>query len=278
VGGICSRTGNKLTALAATLVVVFAGPVSADHLGCYFDPAVGALVCPGHEGGGPGEPPEEPDYYYTAWEFVGLCDWTETLQFRRFKIYTDGETPTETEYVCTDPTPGKEAAWDAVEAAIAALVDPQWTANPDGAIAAGLTGLEAWLWYPNTTQVGPIGVQWTDPITGVTSAIEGRGWVGALTWNAAEAEYQVNAASFGAGGLIGGSEESPPARHRYHTASGEAGYSNGYPVSVTLLWVGETRIRPPGAPWFGWNPIPNTLTEVATDLYPVVEVRSRLSG
>lgn len=278
MGGFRAHTALGLTAVAAALVVLLAVPAYAEHLGCYFDPEVGALVCPGHDGGGGGEPPAEPEYYYTAWEYVGLCDWMETLQFRRFKIYTDGETPTETEYVCTDPTPGKQAAWDAVAAAIAVLADPEWVANPDGTTVSGLTGLETWLWYPNPTQVGPIGVVWTDPVTGVSSAIEGRGWVGTLTWNVGEAQYAVNAASFGAGRLVGGSEDAPPARHTYNTTSATAGHSTGYPVWVTLLWIGETRIRPPGAPWFGWNPIPNSLTEEAASAYPVVEVRSNLSG
>ena len=57
-----------------------------------------------------------------------------------------------------------------------------------------------------------------------------------------------------------------------------AGHPDGYPVSVTLEWVGESRIRPPGAAWFTWTPIANTLTETGEDGYPVVEVRSALSG
>lgn len=279
MGRIQPRSYQRLIAtaiLAAGVVFAMATPASASHEGCYFDPAVGALVCPGHEGGGPGDPGDDPDYYYTQWQFLGACDWTGALHFRRYRIYTDGVTPTETQDICIELDPGIEAAWDAD--AIAALADPVWSANPDGTTSSGLTGLETWLWYQNPTRVGPIGVTWTDPVTGITSAVEGRCWVGTLTWGVGEGRYAVSAGSFGAGASIGGSEAQPVATHVYDTTSTAAGFGEGYPVSVTLLWVGETRIRPPGAPWFTWTQIGNTLTNTATDLYKVVEVRASLSG
>ncbi len=281
MGRIQPRSHQRLIAtaiLAVGLAVVLAAPASANHEGCYFDPAVGALVCPGHEGGGPGDPGDEPDYYYTPWQYLGVCDWTIALEFRRYRIYTDGVTPTEVEYRCVDVTPGGEAAWDAVADAIAVLASPVWSSNPDGTTSSGLTGLETWLWYQNPTRVGPIGVTWTDPATGITSAVEGRGWIGTLTWGVGDDQYAVSAGSFGAGASIGGSEAQPAATHIYDTTSTAAGFSEGYPVSVTLLWIGDTRIRPPGGPWLTWTPIANTLTATATDLYEVVEVRSSLSG
>ena len=265
--------------LTVLTIALTASPVLAEHESCFFDPDLNALVCPGHDGGEPGEPGDDLGYYYTEWDFLGACTHlVEWLHFQRYKIYTDGVTPAELEDVCILPDPGSEGAWRAVAHAIAALADPVWSANPNGTTSSGLTGLETWLWYPNPTRVGPIRVIWTDPVTGITSAVEGRGWVGTLTWGVGEGEYAVSVGSFDAGASIGGTEAHPAAIHVYDTTSTAAGFGQGYPVSVTLLWVGETRIRPPGAPWFSWGPIGNTLTETATDLYEVVEVRSFLSG
>ncbi len=281
MGRFKPRSNQQLivvTFLVVVLVLTLVTPASADHEECSYDPAVGALVCPGHEGGGPGDPGNDLGYYYTEWQFLGVCDWTDSLQFRRYKIYTDGVTPAELEDVCVVPDPGSEGAWAGVAEAIAALADPVWLANPDGTTSSGLTGLETWLWYPNPTRVGPIGVIWTDPVTGIISAVEGRGWVRTLTWGVGEGENAVSAGSFDAAASIGGSEAQPAATHVYNTTSTAAGFSDGYPVSVTLLWIGETRIRPPGSPWFSWTPIGNTLTNTATDIYEVVEVRSSLSG
>ncbi len=281
MGRFKSRAHQRLiitAILAIGLVFGLVTPALADHEECYYDPAVGALVCPGHDGGGPGDPGDDPGHYYTEWQFLGTCDWADLLQFRRYMIYTDGVTPTETEDICINPNPGTDEVWDAVAEAIAALADPVWSANPDGTTSTGLTGLETWLWYQNPTQVGPIGVIWTDPVTGITSAVEGRGWVGTLTWGVGEGENAVSAGSFDAGASIGGSEAQPAATHVYNTTSTAAGFGEGYPVSVTLLWLGETRIRPPGTGWLSWTPIGNTLTDTATDLYEVVEVRSSLSG
>lgn len=285
MAGIRPRTRHRLIALAIALTVPLLGlaaPAEAKHKECRYDPERGALICPGHSGGGdtsPRPPITQPRYYYTAWQFLGPCSWVEEwLHFRRYKIYTDGTTPSELEDVCIIPDEGGETAWAAVADAVADLTDPAWTANPDGVTASGLTGLETWVWYENPTQVGPIGVTWTDPILGITSAVEGRGWVGTLTWTVNDGEYEAHAGSFAAATDMGGTEGEPAATHLFDTTSAAAGHPDGYPVTVTLEWVGESRIRPPGAAWFTWTPIANTLTETAEDAYRVVEVRSALSG
>ena len=77
---------------------------------------------------------------------------------------------------------------------------------------------------------------------------------------------------------MGGSEDDPAATHLYNTTSAAAGYSNGYPVSVELYWVGEYQVRVIAGVWTGWARFASTLAEVYPNSYEVVEVRSKLSG
>lgn len=276
---------RRLTVLviAVLLLVAAPAPAEADHE-CYYDPALG-LVCEDHGEGGEDE--GSSTSYWTAWSLVGECGGgvgsgglvnirTGLILALRDRI-VDGEV-VESQTHCIDLEESESIIWDEIVAAIQALPDPRWESDPDPTVSAGLTGLETWLWYSNPSQVGPIEATWVEPVTGIVFGIRGRGWTESITWATGEGSYQVFAPVWDAAPGMGGSPDSPAAHHVYNTSSTAAGYSDGYPVSLELFWVGEYQVMVPGGVWTNWVRFASTLTETVPDIYEVVEVRSRLSG
>jgi hypothetical protein len=265
------------------VVALPATPASANHE-CYFDPDLG-LVCEDHGGGGGGGSSTS---YWTSWQIVGECGGGGVIGGGLIDISTglvlalrdhivDGEV-IETQTQCIDLNAAENTIWEAIASAVRALPDPKWESNPDKSLSAGLTGLETWLWYSNPSQVGPIEAIWIEPVTGIEFGVRGRGWTESVTWNTGEASYQAFAAVWDEASGMGGSPESPAARHIYNTSSTAAGYDAGYPVSLDLLWVGEYQVAVVGGVWTIWTRFASTLTETVPDTYEVDEVRSRLSG
>jgi hypothetical protein len=273
-----------LVTVVVALVAVWPLPAAAEHE-CYYDPELG-LVCEDHGGGGGGG---ESNSYWTSWQIVGQCGGggtigggtiidlnTKLVVALRDRI-VDGEV-VETQVECIDLEESEDEIWKELAEAISALPDPRWESNPDNSLSAGLTGLETWLWYSNPSQVGPIEAVWVEPVTGIEFGVRGRGWTESITWNTGEASHEVFASVWDEAPEMGGSPETPAARHVYNTTSTAAGYSTGYPVSLDLLWVGEYQVRVINGVWTGWIRFASTLEENVPDTYEVVEVRSRLSG
>ncbi len=280
-----SRTRRLAVALvaAAALVATPAVPAGADHE-CYYDPDLG-LVCEDHGGGGGGGSSTS---YWTSWQIAGECggggvgsggliDFRNGLALALRDHIVDGEV-VETQMQCIDLGEAASAVWEELVAAIGALPDPRWESDPNMSVSAGLTGLETWLWYSNPSQVGPIDAIWIEPVTGIEFGVRGRGWTESITWNTGEVTYEVFAAAWDEAPAMGGSPDSPAARHIYNTSSTAAGYTSGYPVSLDLYWVGEYQVRVVDGVWTSWTRFASTLTETVLDTYEVVEVRSRLSG
>ncbi|HLF43048.1 MAG TPA: hypothetical protein VJA46_05910 [Acidimicrobiia bacterium] len=269
--------------VAWVVVAVPATPAVANHE-CYFDSDLG-LVCEDHgEGGGEGSATS----YWTTWQIVGQCggggvvgggliDINSGLVLALRDQIMDGEV-VETQTQCIDLDEAENTIWEAIASAVRALPDPRWESNPDTSVSVGLTGLETWLWYSNPSQVGPIDAIWVEPVTGIEFGVRGRGWTESVTWDTGEASYQVFAAVWDDAPSMGGSPESPAARHVYNTSSTAAGYNAGYPVSLDLLWVGEYQVMVVGGVWTTWARFASTLAENVPNTYEVVEVRSRLSG
>ena len=279
-----SRSRRLAALIIVTLVVVAlpVTPASANHE-CYFDPDLG-LVCEDHGEGGE----ETSTSYWTSWQIVaqcggggvvggGLIDITTGLVLALRDHIVDGEV-VETQTQCIDLNEAGNTIWDAIASAVRALPDPRWESNPDKSLSAGLTGLETWLWYSNPSQVGPIEAIWVEPVTGIEFGVRGRGWTESVTWDTGEASYEVFAAVWDHAPGMGGSPQSPAARHVYNTSSTAAGHNSGYPVSLDLLWVGEYQVMVIGGVWTTWTRFASTLAETVPDTYEVVEVRSRLSG
>jgi len=277
---------RRLAALVvvAVVFVVIPTPAAADHE-CYYDPALG-LVCEDHGEGGENE--GSSTSYWTSWSIVGECggggvvggglvDISTGLMLALRDRIVDGEV-VESQTYCIDLEESENIIWEEIVAAIQALPDPRWESDPDSAVSAGLTGLETWLWYSNPSQVGPIEAVWMEPVTGIVFGIRGRGWTESITWTTGEGSYQVFASVWDEAPGMGGSPESPAARHVYNTSSTAAGYNDGYPVSLDLFWVGEYQVMVVGGVWTNWVRFASTLTETVPDVYEVVEVRSRLSG
>ncbi len=174
--------------------------------------------------------------------------------------------------VCSDlPEP---SVWDELASAIEALPPPVWEASPP---EPGITGLETWLWHSGNTDAGPISVSYTDGVTGRSFTLEGRAWVGTITWETGDGEtVRVDALSHASGLTIGGTEEQPAATHTYETSSAEAGESAGYTVALDLTWVGEWRWREGSGPWTAYQPMLSTATASNTGQYEVVQIVSDL--
>lgn len=229
-------------------------------------------------GDGGGEPTTDPPYSFTPWRFVGACDFTDFLQFVRERVYRDGR-PNETERVCVDPGEAEDEVWDDLEDAVEALSDARWEASPDNAVGPGLTGLETWLWYSGETRVGPLFVTWTDAGTGVVFEAEGRAWTGEMSWDAGDGTTVASeVGAFDEALGAGGSLEEPAGTHVYETSARHAGFEGGYPVEMSLLWVGEWRYRVAGDAWSGWLPMANTSLDTFAGTYDVWQVRGVLTG
>ena len=280
-----SRSRRLAASIIVTLVVIAlpATPATANHE-CYFEPDLG-LVCEDHGGGGGGGSSTS---YWTSWQIVGQCGGGGVVGGGLIDINTglvlalrdqivDGEV-VETQTQCIDLNQAENTIWEAIASAVRELPDPRWESDPDKSLSAGLTGLETRLWYSNSSIVGPIEAIWVEPVTGIEFGVRGRGWTESVTWDTGEASYQVFAAVWDDAPGMGGSPESPAARHVYNTSSAAAGHNSGYPVSLDLLWVGEYQVMVIGGVWTTWTRFASTLAETVPDTYEVVEVRSRLSG
>jgi hypothetical protein len=282
-----SHRNIRLKALVAVLLIgLLTVPVQAAE-NCWYDPISGELVC--NDGGGGGG--SVGTSYWTSWTIVGPCGGAGVVGGTLVDIHTGSITAAryriedgvavETQFVCFSLSDGEEAAWTAVTSAVQALPDARWESNPDPAVSKGLTGLETWLWSSNPSQVGPITATWTEPITGLVFGVEGRGWTESLTWLTGDSEYEAFAGEWDLAPGMGGSPDFPAATHIYNTTSAAAGHPLGYSVALEQLWVGEYRISVPsvgGGVWTSWGRFTSTLTETVTDIYEVVEVRSKLTG
>jgi hypothetical protein len=218
-------------------------------------------------------------YYYTPWRLVGACDWSGLLEFRREQRWTDGSGRVEVEIVCVDPGGGEPVVWGVLVEEIEALSDARWESNPDNAVSPGLTGLETWLWYSGETTIGPIEVSWSDPTVGVVFEVEGRAWTATLRWVTGDGgDVSTRAEGFGEAAAVGGSVDDPAGRYVYETSAADAGFEGGYPVEMSLGWVGEWRTRTVGGSWGPWQPMTNTYLDVFTGSYDVWQIRSVLTG
>ena len=281
-----SRRLAVLVAVVLAVVTLPLSPAAGDHQ-CYFDPELGRLVCEDHGGGGGGSGGESTSYW-TSWQIIGACGAggafggvlvdinTRRVLALRDRI-VDGEV-VESQTQCINLEEAEEEIWEEIAAAVHALPAPRWESDPDSSLSAGLTGLETWLWYSNPSQVGPIEAIWVEPVTGIAFGVRGRGWTESITWDTGEGSYQAFAAVWDEAPAMGGSPETPAARHVYNTSSTAAGYLAGYPVSLDLFWVGEYQVRVIDGVWTNWTRFASTLTVNVPDTYEVVEVRSRLSG
>ncbi|MEX1281495.1 MAG: hypothetical protein AB1Z55_12335 [Acidimicrobiia bacterium] len=174
--------------------------------------------------------------------------------------------------VCSDLP--DENLWDELVEAIEALPPPVWESSPP---EPGITGLETWLWHSGITTAGPVTVTWTDGTSGRTFTLEGRAWVGTIEWDTGDGTtVRADATDHAAGRSVGGSEGEPAARHTYETSSVEAGRAAGYPVSLTITWVGEWRWRDGSGPWQSWQPMLSTADVSTADLFEVVQIVSDL--
>lgn len=286
---MASRSHRSIRVKALLAVLLIGLPATPAHAAeqCWYNPIIGELVC-NDVGGGGGSVGSS---YWTSWTVVGPCGGggvvggglvdirTGWINAARYRI--ENGVAVETQYVCFALSDGEAAAWAAVASAVQALPDARWESNPDSNISKGLTGLETWLWSSHPSQVGPITATWTEPITGLVFGVEGRGWTELLTWLTGDAEYEAFAAEWDLAPGMGGTPDLPAATHIYNTSSAANGHPLGYPVALEQLWVGEFRIvipSPGGGVWTSWGRFTSTLTEIVTDNYEVVEVRSKLTG
>ncbi|MDF1598017.1 MAG: hypothetical protein P1T08_18240 [Acidimicrobiia bacterium] len=149
--------------------------------------------------------------------------------------------------------------WNRLLSAATGLPDPAWEANPDGHFSKGLTGLDTWLWYSNPSQVGPIDATWTDPFTRFVFGVRGRGWTESIAWDTGEARYDAFAPTWDEAPGMGSAPDAPAATHLYDVTSVDAGFGDGYPVSVELFWVGEYQISLVAGVWSDWARFSSTL-------------------
>ncbi len=170
--------------------------------------------------------------------------------------------------VCSDLPEGD--VWSDLVEDIEALPPPVWESSPP---EPGITGLETWLWHSGTTIAGPVSVSYTDGTTGRSFTLEGRAWVGTIVWDTGDgATVRSDALDHAAGASVGGSEPEPAATHTYETSSTDAGLTSGYPVTLTIAWVGEWRWREGSGPWQPWQPMLSTVDVTTADQFEVVQI------
>ncbi len=176
--------------------------------------------------------------------------------------------------VCITVTATAASVWAELVEDIEALPESIPLTSPS---AIGITGLETWFWYDGVTQVGPVGVSWTDGTTGVTFELQGVAWIGTITWNTGDGvTLRSDALAYSEAPEVGGSEEHPAVRHMYEQTSSANGFAYGYPVVTTITWVGEWRWRTAGGGWEPWRPMTNSLSRSTTRPYPVSQVIGQL--
>lgn len=279
---------------AAVLLALVAEPAVAQVGGiCDINPS--AVGC---EGGGTGGDSggrevvpvvEDRSYYWAGWDALGACP-SDLPRSIRYLRWTDDGTyvrPTELtevppgailgddrvyQLVCSDLPEGD--LWSSLVEDIESLPPPTWESSPP---EPGITGLETWLWHSGTTTAGPVTVAYTDGTTGRTFTLEGRAWVGSITWDTGDGSIvRADAVSHAVGTTIGGSEAEPAARHMYETSSADAGLAAGYPVALDLTWVGEWRWREGTGAWVAWRPMLSTADVSMSDLFEVVQIVAEL--
>ncbi len=174
-------------------------------------------------------------------------------------------------WICTDPGIAADVWAETTERMSPVGV----VKNPD---VSGLTGLETWVWLGTDPTVAPFRLAWTDPATGFGWVLEAWAWTATLSWSFGDG----TAATLAAAGLddaraVAGSESDPAATHTYRTSSAGAGLADGYPLTVTAVWVGEYRWSADGGTtWSLPVPMSGSFTDTATITYPVLQVRSAL--
>jgi len=62
----------------------------------------------------------------------------------------------------------------------------------------------------------------------------------------------------------------------YEQTSTDHGFADGFPLTMTITWVGEWRWRTGGGPWEPWRPMTNSLSIVTIRPYPVDQVIGQL--
>lgn len=281
----------RILAVAALSLLLFggAGGALAQTPGSC-DIFVGSIECTGGGTGGGGETGsdddedgETPAYYWGAWGTSGQCPDGSPRVVRYLMWATGGYVePWELaalppgvifsvdrvfQMICTEfPI---DDLWDEVVEEIERLPGLVWETSPS---ASGITGLETWFWHSGPTVVGPIEAAWTHPPTGITYTLQGRGWVGEAGWATGDgAILTADADTWDDGAGVGGSAEQPAARHTYERTSATAGHASGYPVSVSLRWVGDWRWSSGGG-WSPWQPMDGTHTTSASADYEVQQI------
>lgn len=144
---------------------------------------------------------------------------------------------------------------------------PEFEVGHDPSVR-GLVGLETWLWYPGDTTIDVFSDAWTDPVTGITFAMEARGYIESYAWDLGDGtEYVTNEP--GSNEHLPGTEA---VEHIWETA-------NHYTVTATTVWRGEYRSLIPGEGWTDWTLMTGTAASSATwGPVEVIEIRSELRG
>ena len=257
---------------------------------CDLDPtSLACVIFGGGGGGGSTTTTQAQSYYWASWGGAGECSDADPRYIRYLRWTADGSyvLPTELanppngsilgtdriyQLTCASiPTP---EVWNVLETASEALPPPAWEASPPG---QGVTGFEFWMWFSGQTQLGPVALSWTDPVTGIAFNLQGRAWVGDITWATGDGEDPtVYALSYAAGADVGGTSEDPAITHFYEVTSSGSGFDAGYPVQIEITWVGEWRWRESGGAWNPYQPMLNTATFTTNDTYEVVQIVSVL--
>ncbi len=292
------RTSLLIVAIVLTSVSTTAPPALADdhNDGCYGGVRLG---CNGGNPGDPGSPGDGniSNPYWGAPVVRGLCDWSESALLI-YTLYMPDGTPAlpgevdislypgarvsnnriiKTECVVIDLTPGRAAIEDVVVAETAATGVPTLSTSP---IAAGATGLDTWLWYDGTTEIGPVNVAWTEPLSGIVFQLEGRGWLHQVSWamgDGADVHSPIAEEWLTSSGVVGSGTD-PAAIHLYEQTPEDFGIGGDtYPITTTVTWEGEWRYAVGGV-WSAWDAFPGTWTTSTTTPYQVVEIIPVLTG
>ncbi len=228
-------------------------------------------------------------YYWGAWFNSGECSDGDP-RYLRYLLWSNGggyvlppELPnppvgsilgTDRVYQVTCPDVRDFDVWEVLETEIEALPPLLWEASPAG---QGVTGLESWMWFSGETQVGPVTLSWTDPVTRITFNLEGRAWIGDIKWSTGDGDNPTTyALTYQSGAAIGGSEAHPAVTHLYEVSSADSGFEDGYPVALEVTWTGEWRWREAGGGWTPYRPMLNTASFSTNGTYEVVQIVSVL--
>lgn len=282
---------SRLLSLFGVVALVWlALPAASQSLGdCDLNPNL--VFCDVGGGGGGGSTTSTTiaeAYYWWARGSAGECDDGDP-RYIRYLHWADGSyvlpmeltnppngsiLGTDRIYQLTCASIPAPEVWNVLETASEALPPPAWEASPPG---QGVTGFESWMWFSGQTQLGPVVLSWTDPVTGISFDLQGRAWVGDITWTTGDGEDPtVYALSYVAGADVGGTSDDPATTHFYEVTSSDSGFDAGYPVQIEITWVGEWRWRESGGAWNPYQPMLNTATFTTNETYEVVQIVSVL--